>query len=194
MPSVTSWKGQSPPPSWPGTARTMKRVIDHLPELLIVAAGFGLWLHGPILQLPHYNDFADQRALLGINDGANVLSNVGFAAVGLWGLWRLWPARQQTPLAKGWPGYSLFLISLVLTALGSGFYHMAPDNSRLIWDRLPIALACAGLLAAATRNPGRALMVATSRCCYPWLRSLVWCGAVPTKTSRDCRWRRSCIG
>jgi hypothetical protein len=42
----------------------------------------------------------------------------------------------------------LFLISLVLTAIGSSFYHLDPDNSRLIWDRLPIALACAGLLAA----------------------------------------------
>jgi hypothetical protein len=126
----------------------VKRAIDYLPGLLIVAAGFGLWAHGPILQLPHYNDFADQRAFLGIHDGANVLSNVGFAAVGIWGLWRLWPVRQLAQLTRGWPGYCLFLISLVLTALGSGFYHLDPNDSRLVWDRLPIALACAGLLAA----------------------------------------------
>jgi hypothetical protein len=36
----------------------------------------------------------------------------------------------------------------VLTALGSSYYHWAPDNQRLVWDRIPIALACAGLLAA----------------------------------------------
>ena len=40
----------------------------------------------------------------------------------------------------------MFLLGLSLTAFGSGFYHLAPDNARLIWDRLPIALACAGLL------------------------------------------------
>ena len=49
-------------------------------------------------------------------------------------------------LRAGWPGYRLFLIGLLLTAFGSGFYHFAPDNARLIWDRLPIALAEAGLI------------------------------------------------
>jgi hypothetical protein len=47
-----------------------------------------------------------------------------------------------------WPGYRLFLLGLILTALGSAYYHLAPDNARLVWDRLPIALICAGLLAA----------------------------------------------
>ena len=39
------------------------------------------------------------------------------------------------------------MIGLFLTALGSSFSHLAPDNARLVWDRLPIALACGGLLA-----------------------------------------------
>jgi hypothetical protein len=98
---------------------------EYLPDLLIVVAVFGLWLHGPISQLPHYNDFADQRTLLGITNGANVLSNVGFAAVGLWGLCRLWPVRRQQQLAKGWVGYYLFLISLVLTSLVAAVLSVA---------------------------------------------------------------------
>lgn len=49
-------------------------------------------------------------------------------------------------MRAGWPGYRLFLIGLFLTAFGSAFYHLAPDNIRLIWDRLPIALVCVGLL------------------------------------------------
>ena len=36
---------------------------------------------------------------------------------------------------------------MFLTAFGSAYYHLAPDNARLVWDRLPIALACGGLLA-----------------------------------------------
>ncbi len=126
----------------------MKRLLDRLPELLIVAAVCGLWLCGPIPQWPHYHDFADQRVLLGLPHGADVLSNLGFAVVGCWALLRLWPARHDPRLARGWPGYQLFLVALVLTAIGSGCYHLHPDNSRLVWDRLPIALACAGLLAA----------------------------------------------
>ncbi len=126
----------------------MQRPLDRLPPFLIGGAVLGLWLHGPVPQWPHYHDFADQRVLLGIAHGADVLSNLGFAIVGLWGLYRLWPARQRPEIAAGWPGYRLFLIALVLTALGSGFYHLHPDNSRLVWDRLPIALACAGLLSA----------------------------------------------
>src|SRR5205814_430573 len=51
-------------------------------------------------------------------------------------------------LGSAWPAYCVFLAALVLTAFGSSYYHLAPDNHRLLWDRLPIALACAGLLAA----------------------------------------------
>jgi hypothetical protein len=79
----------------------MKRLIDRLPELVIALAAGGLWLHGPIPQLPHYHDFADQRVLVGVTHGADVLSNIGFAVVGSWGLWRLWPARRRPQLAKG---------------------------------------------------------------------------------------------
>ena len=45
--------------------------------------------------------------------------------------------------------YPLFITALLLTAIGSSYYHLAPDDARLAWDRLPIALACAGLLAGA---------------------------------------------
>ncbi|HEU4372715.1 MAG TPA: hypothetical protein VFS02_04450 [Telluria sp.] len=50
-------------------------------------------------------------------------------------------------LDAGRHGYRLFLVGLLLTAVGSSSYHLAPDNARLVRDRLPIALACAGLLA-----------------------------------------------
>jgi len=105
-------------------------------------------LHGPIHQLPHYHDFADRRALAGLPNAADVLSNAGFLIVGLWGWLALWPARRHPALARGWSGYQLFLLALILTAAGSGYYHLAPDNDRLLWDRLPIAIACVALLGA----------------------------------------------
>jgi hypothetical protein len=107
-----------------------------------------LFLHGPIAQSSVYHAFADTRTYLGVVNAADVLSNAGFAVVGLWGLFQLWPLRRQLALAAGWPGYLQFFIALILTSVGSSFYHLAPDNDRLVWDRLPIALVCAGLLVA----------------------------------------------
>ena len=90
-------------------------------------------------------------------NAADVLSNAGFSLVGLWALFRLWPLRRQPGLAKGWPGYALLLIALTLTGFGSSYYHLAPDDARLVWDRLPIALACAGLLVAVRAENGPAI-------------------------------------
>ncbi|MFZ6842873.1 hypothetical protein [Undibacterium sp. RuTC16W] len=120
----------------------------HLPSWLVGVISAALLLHGPIAQLPHYHEFADQSVWCGLSHAADVLSNGGFALVALWGMWRLWPVRTHPAIKAGWCAYRLFLVSLFLTAFGSGFYHLAPDNARLLWDRLPIALAFAGLLAA----------------------------------------------
>lgn len=128
--------------------RSIGRLTRGLPLALVSAAAAAMAMYGPISQPADYHQFADGRAALGVHNGADVFSNVGFALVGLWGLARLWPDRDRPALAPGWAGYRLFLAALVLTALGSGYYHLAPDNARLVWDRLPIALACAGLLAA----------------------------------------------
>lgn len=125
----------------------MKPLRTHLPLLVtVMLSGAALW-HGTIAQLPNYHDFADQEIILGIPHFADVLSNLGFALVALWGWLQLSPASRHLAIVNGWAGYRLFLIGLFFTAIGSSYYHLAPDNARLIWDRLPIALACAGLLA-----------------------------------------------
>jgi len=119
----------------------------HVPTWITVLACVLLAWHGPIAQPAHYHDFADQQMCYGIAHFADVVSNVGFALVALWGWWQLRPAAGRQSLRYGWAGYRLFLMGLFLTALGSAYYHLAPDNQRLVWDRLPIALLCAGLLA-----------------------------------------------
>ncbi len=136
MRSMTTWEN------------IMALQLNRLPLLITLTACALLVLHGPIAQLTHYHAFADQSVIWGIPHAADVLSNAGFAAIGIWGLLKLWPHRRHAALKAGWPGYRLFLVGLLLTAIGSAFYHLAPDNFRLVWDRLPIALACAGLLAA----------------------------------------------
>ena len=129
-----------------GTGEPIRPWIRNTPTIITVSLIVILAAYGRIAQPVHYHDFADQSALSGIPHAADVLSNLGFALVAIWGWLALYPHRNSDQLRSGWPGYRLFLIALFLTAFGSGYYHLAPDNARLIWDRLPIALACAGLL------------------------------------------------
>jgi hypothetical protein len=111
---------------------------SHAPWLAATALAAGFLAAGPIPQAAHYHAFADVRALGGLPNAADVLSNLGFLLVGLVGL--MLPARRE-------PAYAMLCAALVATALGSSWYHLAPDDARLVWDRLPIALACAAVLA-----------------------------------------------
>jgi hypothetical protein len=45
-------------------------------------------------------------------------------------------------------GPTSFYSWALLTAFGSGYYHLAPDNGRLVWDRVPMTLAFMGLVSA----------------------------------------------
>jgi hypothetical protein len=99
-----------------------------------------------------YHHFADDRTLLGVSNCLNVVSNLPFLIVGVWGLWFVGrsPVGSGGPFihrAERWP-YVLFFVGIGLTAFGSAYYHLHPDNDRLVWDRLPIAVAFMSLVAA----------------------------------------------
>ncbi len=126
----------------------MKRMLPFLPTLITVLAVILMLVHGPIAQLAHYHEFADQRTLSGLPNALDVLSNLGFFMLGAWALGRLRPHAASPALRAGWPGYRLMFVAMIMVGLGSAYYHLMPDNSRLLWDRLPIALLCAGLLTA----------------------------------------------
>jgi tryptophan-rich sensory protein len=90
--------------------------------------------------------------LLGIPNFGDVASNLGFALVGIWGLiFLLRPqAGKRSPFAspsERWP-YALMFGGMLLTAFGSAYYHLAPDNARLVWDRLPMTIVFMSLVAA----------------------------------------------
>ncbi len=117
-------------------------MVRQLPMALTFTLFAALLLHGPIGQFADYHQFADQGSVLGIPHAGDVLSNLGFAGVALWAMFTAGPRLLRHP------GWMLFVAGLMLTAIGSSYYHLAPENARLLWDRLPIALTCAGLLAA----------------------------------------------
>ena len=112
--------------------------------LLAIALGAAMALHGPIPQWASYHHFADRRMWLGIPNAADVLSNLPFALIGAWWLW----AMREVPRTPATPAWRAFAVALIATAAGSAFYHWAPDNASLAFDRLPIAWACAALTCA----------------------------------------------
>ena len=99
-----------------------------------------------------YHLFADRRSWLGIPNVLDVLSNVPFAGVGLLGLAATFSGKAHEPSPfsdpwERWP-YAALFTGVALTSLGSGYYHLAPDNARLVWDRLPMTVGFMGLLTA----------------------------------------------
>lgn len=118
------------------------------PILVMILLVSALWMHGPIMQPAHYHEFADARVMWGVNNAMDVLSNVGFLLVGVWGLRALILSLRKFGVDAVFVAYFLFAVSIFATAFASAYYHLAPNDTRLFWDRLPIALACASLLAA----------------------------------------------
>ena len=118
----------------------------------LAAPWLALVFIAPVAQPQSYHAFADQRGWHGVPHAMNVLSNVPFALVGVLGLACI--ARSPGVRGAEWP-YALFFSGALLTAFGSAWYHAAPSDATLVWDRLPIAAAFAGLVAGtlADRRP-----------------------------------------
>jgi hypothetical protein len=101
-----------------------------------------------IPQPPGYHAFADDRTLFGIPNFFDVTSNAAFVIVGVMGLAATFGSRTRFGTSRErWP-YGVFFLGILLTGFGSAYYHLAPDNERLFWDRLPMTVAFMGLVAS----------------------------------------------
>jgi hypothetical protein len=126
-----------------------------LPVIAMGLAALGILFVAarPIPQPLHYHQFKDDRTMLGVPNALNVLSNVPFLLVGLWGLCYLLigqgsrPGRAWRQPAERW-AFVLMFLGVALTGFGSTYYHLRPDNDRLVWDRLPMSLGFMGLIVA----------------------------------------------
>ncbi len=102
----------------------------------------------PVPQSLAYHHFADQRDVFGIDNFLDVVSNLGFLIAGMAGLVIVFGGRAQFEFrSERWP-YAVFFLGVLLTAPGSGYYHLAPDNESLFWDRLPMTVAFMGLVSS----------------------------------------------
>jgi hypothetical protein len=115
----------------------------------LIACAIAAWVVPRMPQPLSYHQFADCRTFWSIPNFLNVLSNLPFLIAGGWGIGlilrgggRFIEQRESLP-------YLVFFLGGLLTAFGSAYYHLAPDNARLVWDRLPMTLGFAGLVSAA---------------------------------------------
>ena len=115
-----------------------RRAVPILAFSTLAAASLaGLLLLPPIPQDQGYHQFADQRTIFSIPNSWNMVSNLPLLIVGAAGLRRF---RRDAATV-------VFSLGVSLTGIGSSHYHWDPHDGTLFWDRLPMTLAFAVLLA-----------------------------------------------
>ena len=73
--------------------------------------------------------------------------------IGAWGIAFVLQSRRKrdhrmfVDEREQWP-YLFAFAGLLLTAFGSSYYHLAPDNARLVWDRLPMTITFMSMVSA----------------------------------------------
>lgn len=122
-------------------------IAKNLILIFVVMAALGIaFVARPVSQDPAYHQFADQRTILGVANGYNVLSNLLFVISGTWGLvflLRLWRHGARGVLMLE---YGMFFAGIFLIGIGSAWYHLHSSNASLAWDRLPMTIAFMSLL------------------------------------------------
>jgi len=119
----------------------------------------------PITQDQSYHAFADGRTIFGIRNFWNVVSNLPFAVAGVVGLWKTRGA-----------GAKVLFAGVLMTCFGSAYYHLDPNDARLVWDRLPMTVVfMAFLFLVLTESRERrvaylALMLAAGVASVVWWR------------------------
>ena len=103
-------------------------------------------MNDPVAQDQIYFLFADQRALAGVPNFWNVMSNLPFLIIGICG-WRMIAINRETVTPSTKLAWVIFFLGITLTAFGSGYFHLLPNNDTLVWDRLPMTIGFMSLVA-----------------------------------------------
>ncbi len=138
----------------------MKPFYKVLVLVLIAAVAAGVVFSlDPIPQDAVYHRSADTRTFFGIPNFWNVATNLPFLLVAALGF--LQQGRLASPALA--THYRTLCGAIALVALGSAWYHLAPGNGRLVFDRLPMTVAFMALFTAVVADriswiAGRALL------------------------------------
>ena len=127
----------------------LHRRVLFLIGLLVVGLA-GVSALDPISQDLNYHLFADVRSFAGIPNFNNVVSNAGFAVVGILGAFTVAGQKRRIIFSQqaDFRPYIVFFTGVALVSLGSAYYHWEPSNERLLWDRLPMSIGFMAFSAA----------------------------------------------
>ncbi|WP_367607647.1 ceramidase domain-containing protein [Legionella sp. W05-934-2] len=97
-------------------------------------------------QWQSYHKFSDSRVFWMIPNFADVISNGLFLSFGIYGLILLVKNKNSLTNKPDTFVYSLLFIAIILTGIGSTYYHLSPNNATLVWDRIPMTVIFMTLL------------------------------------------------
>lgn len=100
-----------------------------------------LALYGRISQPQAYYQFSDDRSFFGIPNFFDVVSNLPFLLAGVYGLLLFKKNAPPGCLPSLRCAYLNFFVGAALVAFGSGYFHLNPNDSTLVWDRLPMTIS-----------------------------------------------------
>lgn len=112
--------------------------------LIIILPLFALYaLVPPMVQSQAYHHFSDINSMFGIPNFHNVASNlvfIFFSAIAFKDYF-----KKPTSYGAAW---FVFFLGILLVAPGSAYYHYAPSDATLVWDRLPMTIGFMGLVSS----------------------------------------------
>lgn len=111
-----------------------------------LTAMFAVYMLPPIQQDISYHLFADKKTFFGIKNFGNVISNLPFVIIGFYGLLMVRKAHHLEKYIS--IIYTSLFVGIILTGIGSAYYHSGPNNHHLVNDRVPMTIVFMSLLTA----------------------------------------------
>lgn len=111
---------------------------------LVLIAFVIFYFSVPLPQNLAYHNFADQRTLFGVPHFFNVISNLPFVLIGIIGLFFCQKTNSSFIHLENRLGFIVLFLGVLLTGVGSAYYHINPNNWGLFWDRLAMAISFMG--------------------------------------------------
>lgn len=108
--------------------------------LISASAATGILFLDPIAQDAGYHRFEDIRQIFGIPNFWNVISNLAFLIVGIWGSYLIGIKKIPNLVSDIRYAYIALYLGVALVGIGSAYYHLWPSNETLLWDRLPMTI------------------------------------------------------
>ena len=97
--------------------------------------------YGPIPQPQNYHAFADDRVFWNIPNAFDVMSNLAIIYPGIIGLAFVHERRNNSVVSDDETSIHITLFAgMILTFAGSVWFHLEPNDSTMLWDRLGMSI------------------------------------------------------